>query len=120
MIEWLVKQVLEPASRGKRIRHQEWDWDNNRVGEWRYLESAEYLIVEGGSVLHPPLLKYYHVKIWIDCPLDVTIPRGKARDRENGVDHDYLWENVWRLNDQDYFDKYRPDKVADIVMGCCR
>jgi hypothetical protein len=46
----------------------------------------------------------------------VTIPRGIARDRRAGNDHDELWRDVWGPNDRSYFERWRPDLAADVVV----
>lgn len=113
----LQKQVLEPALRGEPIRYQVYDWKNDRLGEWRTTSKSKYLIIEGLSILHPDLRKYYDFKIWVDCPLEIATQRGIRRDREWGNDHDDLWLNIWMPNELDFMAKYRPDLAADITYN---
>lgn len=113
----LQQQVLEPAVRGEPISYQVYDWKNDRLGEWRTVPRARYLIVEGLSILHPDLRKYYDLTIWVDCPLEVATQRGIERDRAWGNDHDNLWRNIWMPNERDFMAKYRPDLAADITLN---
>ena len=108
-------QVLEPVAQGEEARYEEYDWDANTIVGWRSVPKSIYLIVEGISLFHPDLLKYYDFTVWIDCPLDITARRGAARDRSDGVDHDAYWFELWTPNEQEFFDKYHPDQVASFV-----
>lgn len=112
----LRNQVLEPAARGQTIQYQVYDWGKNQLGKWRTVPTPTYLLIEGVSILHPDLRHFYDYAIWIDCPLDVAAERGIKRDHEEGNDHDDMWNSVWMPNERDYFDKYRPDLAADIII----
>jgi uridine kinase len=113
----LQSQVLEPALSGEPIRYQSYDWKNDKLGEWRTALRTSYLIAEGLSILHPDLRKYYDLKIWVDCPLDIATQRGIKRDQAWGNDHDDPWLNIWMPNERDFMAKYRPDLAADIKFN---
>lgn len=115
--ERLQKQVLQPAQHGEPIRYQVYDWKNDKLGEWRNVPKSKYLIVEGLSILHPDLLRFYDFKIWVDCPLEVATERGMARDTFAANDHNALWLNIWMPNEHDFMAKYRPDLAADIKFN---
>lgn len=108
-------QVLEPVTRGEIALYEEYDWDTNAIVGWQSVPKSMYLIVEGISLFHPDLLKYYHFTIWIDCPPDAAAKRGAERDRSEGKDHDAYWFEVWKPNEQGFFDKYHPKDVASFV-----
>ena len=109
-------QVLEPAIKRKTISYDEYNWKENKIiGNKKITTQLKYIIVEGCSILHPDLTKYYDFSIWIDCPLDVATQRGLKRHQDWGLKHDYLWLNLWMPNERDFFDKYRPDKLASYV-----
>jgi uridine kinase len=110
-------QVLEPASHGQSIDYDEYNWKENKiVGKQTIKELPKYLIVEGCSIIHPDLIKYYDFSIWIDYPLDLATQRGLKRDKGWGVDHDDLWLNLWKPNEEDFFNKYHPDKLANYIQ----
>lgn len=113
----LRKQVLEPASCSQAIRYQIYDWENNQLDKWRSVPKSKYLLIEGVSILHPDLRHFYDYAIWMDCPLDIATKRGIQRDREWGNDHDDMWNNIWMPNERDYFEKYRPDLAADLIIS---
>lgn len=112
----LRSQVLEPASRGQAIRYQVYDWEKNQLGKWRTVPKSTYLLIEGVSILHPDLRHFYDYALWLDCPLTIATKRGMQRDREWGNDHDDMWNNIWMPNERDYFEKYKPDLAADIII----
>lgn len=112
-------QVLEPASHGQSIDYDEYNWKENKiVGKQTIKELPKYLIVEGCSIIHPDLIKYYDFSIWIDYPLDLATQRGLKRDKGWGVDHNDFWLNLWKPNEEDFFNKYHPDKLATYILPC--
>ena len=107
-------QVLEPAKHGNEIKYDEYNWKENKIIGVKTLPILpKYLILEGCSILHPDLTKYYDFSIWIEYPLDLATERGLKRDREWGLNHEDWWLNLWKPNEQDFFNKYRPDKLAN-------
>ena len=109
----LEHQVLIPALQGNPIRYQVFDWHQGKLGDWREI-TADYLIVEGISALHPNLLPYYRFKIWVECSLDVAQLRGLRRGKiAYNIDETESWINRWTPNDRAYFEVYRPDLQAD-------
>lgn len=82
------------------------------------VEHKGILIVEGVGILRPELINDYSYSIWIDCPLEEALRRGKKRDRE--VWHnpkDDLWEGIWKRNDLEYYEKFKPQVVASLVVN---
>lgn len=59
--------------------------------------------------------------MWINCPQEDALRSSKSRDRAETElfgedDTDTLWDEVWGPNDADFFSKYRPDEVADVLV----
>jgi uridine kinase len=113
-----TREVLVPARENRfplRFVHEPWPGNPE---ETITTPKTGYLIVEGCSIFHPDLLAYYDLKIWADCPLELATKRGMWRDRHVHKDEqDYYWQNVWMPNECDFFEKYHPDKVADITFN---
>lgn len=119
------RQVLEPARNRESIRYGVYDFGQKQMIEWRSVLSSKYLLLEGCSILHPDLMPYYNLSIWIDCPLAVATERGIQRDRAlrdqaQGAHNDesyyeQLWRTVWMPNEQDFFTKYQPARHAAYV-----
>ena len=59
-------------------------------------------------------MTYYDVAVWIDCPLEVAIQQGKARDRINSADERHInrWDDEWAPKDRKYFDTLHPERLA--------
>jgi predicted kinase len=112
-----TREVLEPAQANQfplQFVHEPWPGNPEKTIT---IPKADYLIVEGCSIFHPDLLKYYDLKIWVDCPLDVATKRGMWRDRHVHKDEqDYYWQNIWMPNERDFLEKYHPDEAADIRL----
>ncbi len=114
----LKNEVLEPYVAGnKTITFGEFDWVKNEVSGSSTIAAKDYLIIEGVGLLRPELLKYFSFTIWIDCPIEVAISRGKQRDRnEYGVIQDDKWDGVWKENDLQCYKEYSPLETADFVL----
>lgn len=112
----LVEQVLSPVTRGESAKYQRYDWPTDELADWIEVPPVRVLFVEGIGIIHPDLLEYFALSVWVDCSLEVAAERGRYRDKEiYKVDHDDLWRDTWAPNDRDYFDRFRPDQLADIV-----
>jgi uridine kinase len=117
--ERLRDEILAVAQPGEMLTYQQFQSGvraSHRPGSQRTITPGKYLIIEGCSVLHPDLMKYYDFSVWIDCPLDTARLRAEARDRSQGNDDSRLWDEVWSPNDRDYFNNYRPDRLADAIV----
>jgi uridine kinase len=110
-----IREVLEPArvNRFPLVFAHE-PWPGHVAEPAARIPRAKFLIVEGCSILHPALLGYYDYKIWVDCDLQEATRRGMWRDRYvHNDEQDHYWQTIWMPNDRDFFNKYRPDNLAD-------
>ena len=114
----LAGQVLEPARRGVPEAYQVWDHDAGAPGPWVSLAGATAVIVEGLGLYVPALVRLFDLRVWVDVDLDTATARGMWRDEhEYGNAQADLWTGVWRPNDADFFERYRPDRVAHILYS---
>ena len=60
------------------------------------------------------LSKYYNIKIWIECPEDIRLSRGIARD---GKEMKEYWQNVWVIQEKRYYEEHKPYLRADIILN---
>ena len=113
-----AKEVLQPARMNQfPLRYIHEPWPGNPE-ETRIVPQTRYLVVEGCSIFHPNLLQYYDFKLWIDCSLEEATRRGMWRDRHfHKNEQDYYWQNIWMPNERDFYEKYRPDLVADMQFS---
>jgi len=110
----LEQQVLLPAHHGQLIAYQRLDWGSNTLVGPVIVPYVTNLIVEGISVYHPSIERYYDFKIWVDTPLAVAQERGHARD---GSNEDAQYWGLWAQNDAAYQKKYHPELRADFILA---
>ena len=115
--ERLEREVLLPFSAGvASIEFGHFDWSSNRIGSYQTLRSCPQIVVEGVGLFRPSLLRYFAFTIWVECPLEEAIRRGKWRDREvYNSPQDQNWDGVWRDNDVECYRLYKPEQIADAV-----
>ena len=109
----LERQILRPAQHGQPIAYQRLDWATNTLGDPIAIPAVTYLIVEGISVYHPSIERYYGFKIWIEAPLATAQAHGHARDGSS--EHAAYWE-LWAQNDVAYKQKHHPERRADCLF----
>ena len=114
----LAREVLQPFATGSRVlNYAEFDWSQNKIGEMKTITVNDTLVVEGIGLFRSKLMKYFSYTIWIECPIDVAVTRGKKRDRdEYGVPQDERWDGIWRENDLQCFEEFAPMKSADCII----
>lgn len=108
--------VLSRLKNDHEVVTKEYDW--NTLGPKKEVQTIKhFVIVEGISLLADKYVGYFDLKIWVDCPYEIALERGKRRDKEEqGTDHDELWDTVWGPGSIRYFQKVRPDLKADILF----
>lgn len=74
--------------------------------------SAQLLIIEGISSLHPDLDDYVDFKIWVNTTLEEANQRARARDVSRN--HEYL-RYIWDKSARAYLEKHTPHKRADFL-----
>lgn len=113
-IENNVLKILQDGA--TQVTTKTYDWNTlSAAKEMNHV--PDVVIVDGIGLLESKYAKYFDLKIWMDCPYEVALGRGKKRDKEEqGVDHDDLWDNVWGPGSQDYFERARPDLNADVLF----
>jgi|SRR3989344_1375515 len=117
----LEKEVLLPFLAGKNpIQYGHFDWGRNAIEEQRRVNHRGRVIIEGVGLFRPELLRHFSYKIWVNCSIEKAISRGKKRDRkENQNSQDEYWDGIWKKNDQEYLDIFKPREIADAVIDNC-
>ncbi len=113
----LLEEVIVPFRAGRASVYRPTDWVNGGLGDPHPVPEADVLIIDSVGLFHPDLNGAFDLSIWVDCDLAVATERGKARDRDNGNDHDRLWDEVWMPNDRDFAARFDPRSAADLVYG---
>ena len=114
----LEKEVIIPfINKNEVIKYGNFNANVEAITETVEIKNVGKIIIEGVGLFRPELLNYFNFKIWIDCPLEVAIERGKKRDREYGqVPTDNLWDEIWKENDLQYFEAHKPKEIADFIF----
>jgi uridine kinase len=116
----LEEEVLKPYLAGDyKISYGEFNWEENKVLNISTIITNGLLIIEGVGIFRPEIIKYFSYSIWIDCPIDVAIERGKKRDKEEfGINQDDNWDGLWKRNDLQCFDEFSPKRKSDCIINC--
>jgi uridine kinase len=114
----LENEVLKPFWKNqKTIKYGHFDVPSKSISETIEINSNGTLIIEGVGLFRPKLHKYLTYKIWIDVPLEVAIARGKKRDKDEfHSPADGCWDGIWKENDIQYFDAFKPKDAADLII----
>jgi uridine kinase len=115
--ERLEREIFIPFQKGeKHLKYGQFDWGSNSVIGEKEINVKNHLVVEGVGLFRPELKKYFDLTIWVDCSLDEAISRGKKRDREVYKNpQDENWDGVWKKNDVEYFEKFKPKESANVL-----
>jgi uridine kinase len=108
-----AERVLAPLLAGVTAKHQRYDWSTDSLGEWFELAPSGIVIVEGVTALRPDLRDHWHVSVWVDCPRDLRLRRGVARDGEHMRSK---WVDLWMPGEDEYFKRDRPAEHAQFVL----
>lgn len=107
-----AERVLTPLLAGKSSRHQKYDWITDFYGEWFEIPPSGTAIVEGVTALRPDLRDYWRVSVWVDCPRELRLERGVARD---GEENRHKWVDLWMPGEDAYFERVRPRDHAQFI-----
>ncbi|MAG37426.1 MAG: uridine kinase [Dehalococcoidia bacterium] len=113
-LERLRRQVFSPLLADSRIRYQRYDWDADALAEWHTVVPGGTVLVEGVCSIAPKLAKLYDLRLWLDCPREVRLARGLARDGEEARDN---WSHEWMPAEDDYIRSCRPMDCADFLLA---
>ncbi len=114
----LEKEVLQPfLNNQSNITYGHFDPIKRKVTDNIKINTNRKLIIEGVGLFRPELLKYFTYKIWMDSPLETSIARGKRRDKNDfGTPTDEYWDGIWKKNDLEYIEEYKPKQAADYIF----
>ena len=110
----MEREVLKPIDSGQLIRYQQYDWQKDHLAEWREFQPLGVIIVEGIFTLRKELSKYYHTRLWVDCPREERLRRGLMRDGEEAR---LQWEHDWMMEEDRYITEHVPQLSADKIIS---
>ena len=102
-----------PLRQGRPARYARYDWDHDALAEIRELRPGGVAIVEGIYSSRRELASLYDLRIWVECPRDVRLSRGLARDGEGARGR---WEEDWMPAEDRYVVEHRPWELADLIV----
>jgi ribokinase len=109
-----MEQVAEPLVNGERARYQRYDWDSDRLADWRSVGPKQIVILEGVDALTVEFGVPFALSIWVDAPRELRLARGLARD---GEDMRAMWTDVWMAGEDAYVGREYPFRLADMVVN---
>jgi uridine kinase len=111
--ERLQLQVIMPLCQNKPGCYQRYDWGRDALAEWHEVPVGGIVIVEGCYSMQAELLPLYDFSVWVDCPRQLRLERGIARDGEKVRE---LWEKYWMPAEDFYISSYHPEQKANLVI----
>jgi uridine kinase len=115
-VDWhrLRADVLEPLRAGREARYRVYDWDRDALGAFCTVRPGGITLVEGVYTLRPELRGLYDTRIWVECPREIRLARGLARDGEAARAR---WEHDWMPAEDRYVAECRPAAGVDLVVS---
>lgn len=111
----LLREVVEPLSRGETAHYRPYDWHGRDFGPARALPPAPVILVEGVGagrrVLRPRLVRL----LWMDVPVEDAWARGQRRD---GSAQSEFWEG-WVRAERRHFTEDPSRSFADLLVRQC-
>jgi uridine kinase len=102
-------RALAPLLAGLTSKHQRYDWPTDTLGEWFEIPATSIAIVEGVTALRNELREYWKVSVWVECPRELRLERGLARD---GEQMRTKWVDEWMPGEDEYFERDKPQDHA--------
>jgi uridine kinase len=114
-IDWnrLLEQVITPIRDNRPGRFQKYDWPSRTLAAWHTIDVGGTVIIEGIRALHRALAPTYDFRIWLECPREVCLARGIARDGEEARRR---WEQDWLPADDRFIRQHRPAATAELIV----
>jgi uridine kinase len=94
-------------------RFQCWDWQADAPGDWCDLNPGLALVVEGSGALSRANRELATLGVWVELDEPTRKARALERDGEMYAPH---WDR-WAAQEQRFFDRERPDLLADLVIA---
>jgi uridine kinase len=110
----LRDQVLVPLRSNQIANYVRYDWPSDRLAECHEIQPLGIVLIEGVYSIRAELRDLYDYRVWIDCPSELRLNRGVARDRTIALS---LWVDEWMPAEERYYKEHRPDTFAQVVVN---
>jgi uridine kinase len=109
----LRDQVLVPLRSNQIADYVRYDWPSDRLAECHEIQPHGIVLIEGVYSTRAELRDLYDYRIWVDCPSELRLSRGVARDRTVALS---LWVDEWMPAEERYYNEHRPDTFAHVMV----
>ena len=110
----LRDQVLAPLRRGEPARYDRHDWKRDALVATCEVPPGRVVIVEGVYASRCELAEFYDLRVWVECPREIRLARGLARDGEGARQR---WDQDWMPAEDRCLEQHRPRERADLVAS---
>jgi uridine kinase len=113
--EWwptMLFDVIEPLLRGEPATYCPYDWVTRQRMTAVTVDPAPLLLIEGVGATRAAWRDELAVRVWVDCPRDLRLARGVARDGEQLRE---FWLDWMRAEDA-YVMTEHPYAHADVIV----
>lgn len=111
-IEHIGGRVLAPRRAGRPAAWQRHDWVTGLPAEWRSVDPARPLIVEGCGALAGAHAGLSDVRVWLDADDGIRKERALTRDGGGFEAHWDQWQRDWER----YRARERPEQWATVRL----
>ena len=101
-----VREIIESGT------WQRWNWRTNEPAERHALGTEWPLVIEGSGCLSRANRDLATFGVWVELDEPTRKERALARD---GAMYEPHWD-TWAAQEQTFFDRERPDLVADVIV----
>ena len=109
--ERMYKEVISKLN--KQIIYKKFDCKKQEFGKDIILNLKRITIIEGSYSLHPYFGKYYDYSIFLKVSNEIQEERIIKR---NGIDKWEMFKNRWIILENRYFESYKIEGNADLVI----
>jgi uridine kinase len=106
----LEAQVLRPLRAGRPARFQVYEWEHNRLGDWKRVAPEGVIVVEGVYSTRPELVGYYDATLYVEAPREARQLRQRARGDA------WEWVERWEAAEAYYMQRHGTRARADVVF----
>jgi uridine kinase len=114
--EWwprMLADVVEPLLRGEAATYPPYDWHRRRPADHTTtVEPHDVVLIEGVGATRKAWRDRLALRVWVDCPRELRLARGIARDGEELRE---FWLEWMRAEDA-YLATEQPYAYADVVV----
>lgn len=110
--ERFAQEVLKPLSQGQAVEYRRYDCHSEVIEDAVCVPFRQLSIVEGTYSMHPELIDYYDLKVFLDVSTDLQRERIEKR---NSPELAQRFFNEWIPMEEKYFDELEIRQKADMI-----